>query len=234
MFDWLKRMAGRPRTATKASVSEPAPPVGSVAAPAPVEVPAYGEADLLEDVRRHVARSVASGFARPDEIVEDAVAVFEDEADEALLTATARKALADALAARMVEQATWPAVTDCDRLDAAFAALEAEGVIARHDFTCCGTCGSAEIWDEMRAVRDAGGPVTGYAFYHRQDTERAADGEGLYLAYGAVEEGDAAAVAVGRRIMAGLRAQGLAPECDGRIERRIALPLDWKRRAPPV
>ena len=37
------------------------------------------------------------------------------------------------------------------RVDEALAALEAEGVISRQNFSCCGSCGSSEIWDEIAA-----------------------------------------------------------------------------------
>jgi hypothetical protein len=129
-------------------------------------------------------------------------------------------------------------------LDDAFAALEANGVISRQNFTCCGTCGSAEIWDEMKAVEEAGGPVRGYAFYHMQDTESAADGHGIFPNYGACEEGEEAALAIGRDIVTQLEAQGLNCDwngtqleaqglnCDwnGDWGKRIAVGLDWKRR----
>lgn len=230
MFDWLKRLLGWSQAAPAPTPAErPAPP------PAPAaKAPLYTEDELLEDVRRQVERDLAGGFVPRDEIVRDAVEAFAGELVGAPVEATARRALDEALAARAIEEATWPATTDCDRLDAAFAALEAEGVISRQNFTCCGSCGSSEIWDEMGKVRDAGGPVTGYAFYHQQDTERATEGGGLYFNYGAVEDTEAAAVAVGHRIMARLREQGLEPDWDGRLEQRIGLGLDWKRRAVPA
>jgi hypothetical protein len=235
MFDWLKRVLGQApaapvRAADPAPTAAPAPTAITVPAPA-AKAPLYTEAELLEDVRRQVERDLAGGFVSRDEIVQYAVEAFADEVPGAPVEATARRALDEALAARAIDEATWPAVTDCDRLDAAFAALEAEGVISRQNFTCCGSCGSSEIWDEMGKVRDAGGPVTGYAFYHQQDTERAAEGGGLYFNYGAVEDSEAAALAVGHRIMVRLREQGLEPDWDGRIEQRIGLELDWKRRA---
>ncbi len=44
--------------------------------------------------------------------------------------------------------------------------------IVRQSFSCCGTSGSAEIWDELEAVRAAGGPVSGHEFFHMQDTDQ--------------------------------------------------------------
>jgi len=215
MISWLKRMLG-------GAPSQPAP----ASAPAPVE--AY---DVMEDVRRQIERDVAGGFLTRDEILQGAIDVYEDEADPALVRSEGRRMLDAALAARAREQADWPETTDCDRLDAAFATLEAEGVISRQNFSCCGNCGSGEIWDEIETARAGGRPATGYAFYHQQDTESAAEGYGLYLNYGACEEGPEAAVAIGHQIVNRLQEHGLQTDWDGRIEKRIGVSLDWKRRS---
>ena len=58
----------------------------------------------------------------------------------------------------------------------------------------------------------------------------AVEGGGLYLNYGACEEGEAAAVAIGHRIVAALEDQGLATDWDGRLEQRIGVALVWKKR----
>ncbi|MET9297265.1 hypothetical protein [Streptomyces sp. NPDC003077] len=80
---------------------------------------------------------------------------------------------------RLAEEADWPDVTDVDRVARAFAALEAEGITARMNFTCCATCAHGEICAERREGD------RGYAFFHQQDTEGAADGHGLYIRFGA-------------------------------------------------
>lgn len=186
--------------------------------------------DVLADLREQIERDVAAGFDAPEGIVAGAVAAYEDVADPAFLEVHARHFLAGALAAHAAAQSGWPADTDCDRLDAAFAALERSGVVARQHFTCCGTCGLAEIDREIAAAGTKTGPVRGYTFYHWQDTEAAVDGYGLCLYYGACVDGEAPALAIGREIVAALERQGLKPEWDGSWDRRIELPLDWKRR----
>ena len=65
-------------------------------------------------------------------------------------------------------------------LNRAFAALEEEGVIARLNFTCCGTCASAEIWDEIDDNRE----WKGYIYFHQQDTESLAESGGTYVGFG--------------------------------------------------
>jgi len=66
------------------------------------------------------------------------------------------------------------------RLTQAFAELETIGVIAREDFTCCGTCGHAEIGDERENMPDA----RGFVYYHQQDTERLIEDRATYIGYG--------------------------------------------------
>jgi hypothetical protein len=222
MKSLLDRLFGR-GTSTPSTAMPPAEEM-----PAPTAEPAIEE--KVEWVRDHIRRDVASGFYDEDTILTHAVESFEDEFDPAFLRGTAQRMLREEMAAHARDQQDWPARTDCDRLDDAFAALEAKGVIARQNFTCCGTCGSAEIWDEIKAVDDAGGLTRGYAFYHMQDTERAAEGDGLYLNYGACEEGEVAALAVAKDIVTQLEAHGLRTDWNGSWNQRIAVSLDWKRR----
>lgn len=185
---------------------------------------------LLDDVHHAIRTQVAAGFADADTIIDTTLAVYEDEADPAVLLPHVERFVADVLAAHLAEQATWPAVTDCDRLDAAFAALEEAGIVCRQHFSCCGTCGAAEIWDELALAEEAGRTVRGYAFYHIQDTESAVDGHGLYLNYGALEAGAPAALAVARDVVAELERQGLRTNWNGRWSQRIGVNLTWQRR----
>ena len=200
----------------------------------PEPFPPPDEAEVLEDLRRFVEGQVAAGYMPLDEIAQAGWEYLEGEADEALLRREAERLTREAAAAHAAAMATWPAVTDCDRLDAAFAALEASGILARQDWTCCGTCGVAEMADEAKAALREGRRPHGYVFFHAQDTERAVEGEGVFLNYGSTEGDDDAAVAVGHQIVGALKAQGLEPKWDGSLGRRIELPLDWKRRPRPA
>lgn len=186
--------------------------------------------DALDELHGYVRRHVAAGYLAPAEITRFACEVFADELDPAVLRHHAARYTGEAVAEHRAEQASWPAVTDNDRLEAAFAALERAGIICRQNFSCCGTCGAAEIWDEMAAVEEAGAPVAGYAFFHVQDTEAAVEGDGLYLSYGSVGEGAEAAEAVGRAIVDALEAKGLITVWDGHWSRRIFVQLAWQRR----
>ncbi|MDQ0465148.1 hypothetical protein QO010_002932 [Caulobacter ginsengisoli] len=200
--------------------------------PAPLNASQDAEPDwdTAAEMRAYIERAVAGGFETRDEILQTCEDMAEDILDRQQFRNDAQGYLAERLQAHRAEQATWPEITDCDRLDAAFAALEAKGIVSRQNFSCCGTCGSTEIWDEIDAAREAGLPARGYAFFHMQDTESAVEGYGVYLNYGGCDEGAPAQVAIGHEIVAQLNSQGLETDWDGRLERRIGVSLDWKRR----
>ncbi|MEP9358832.1 hypothetical protein [Sphingomonas sp. KR3-1] len=204
---------------------------GKRAAPeAELAPPAAPPEERDEWVRDQIRRDVASGFYDEDAILTNAADAFADDFTPEELRPLAQQALRQALAEQRAAERHWPDETDCDRLDAAFAQLEEDGVVARQNFSCCGNCGATEIWDEVRAVEDTGTDVRGYAFYHMQDTEGAVEGNGLYLNYGACAEGEDAALAVAREIVAELEAHGLETQWDGTWDKRIGVMLDWKRR----
>jgi uncharacterized protein DUF6891 len=186
--------------------------------------------DVIGELRREIEADVAAGFLDDHEIADRAVESFSDQVDPAVLYPAAERLTEAALRAHARAQATWPAVTDCDRLDAAFAELERRGIVARQNFSCCMNCGSSEIWGEVADARGEGRVVRGCTFYHEQDTRRAAEGGGVLLAFQSTEDGDDAAARVGREIVEVLRAHGLRPEWNGTAARRIAVPMDWKRR----
>ncbi|VTR93929.1 Uncharacterized protein OS=Sphingobium lactosutens DS20 GN=RLDS_20860 PE=4 SV=1 [Gemmata massiliana] len=191
--------------------------------------------DAVEYMRDQIRQQIAAGFDEIDRITESAIEVAAvDGVDTTSLEPIAKRFTHELLEEHFRTQSEWPDRTDCDRLDEAFDELEEKGIVCRQNFACCGTCGSAEIWDEMRATRDRGKTVRGYAFYHMQDTDSAVDGGGLYLGYGATEEGEEAALTVARDVISVLNAHGLETDWNGNWNTRIGVSLDWKRRRPVI
>lgn len=186
------------------------------------------------ELEQWIERQVRMGFEAERALTELAEDLFP-EAERA----TIERALGEAVQRRSARLAEAPR-TDCDRLDDAFSALDRAGVLTRHNFTCCNSCGYAEIWDPIVEREARGQALQGYAFYHRQDTEgvASADGRGLlYLSFGAVDsDEDDDAERVGRVITEALQAEGLETRWDGKAGRRIGVMLDWRRqpKAPPA
>ena len=189
----------------------------------------------FDDLHDFIKVQVAAGYAPVDDIVDEAVDMFaDDEVDTPALRVAARVVAEQVLAAQFAEQATWPPLTDCDRLDAAFAELASAGIVARQHFSCCGTCGANEIRDEMDQARKAGVTPRGFTFFHMQDTEHAIAGDWLYLSYGAADKDQVATIGIGHEVVSILGRHGLAPAWNGKIAHRIALPLLWQRRRTPI
>jgi hypothetical protein len=172
---------------------------------------------------------VRTGFYDRDQLIE----IFcreryaPGDLDEAEVTA----AVDASVAALRVEQASWAHPTDCDRLDAAFAAMRAAGVVALQNAGFTQSDGYDDVRDVVRLTTDPA-RLVGYCFYHGQDLERAVEGRDLYLAFGPLDPKleQSAGLAVGHTIVAALEAQGLSVAWDGTFEQRIAVQdLVWRR-----
>lgn len=188
-------------------------------------------------VRDYAAGVLREGFDAPDTVVMSATEYVADDNgwDEDDVAPVAERVVVELAAGLRREQAAWPAVTDCDLLDSAFDELNAAGITARQNFTCCSNCGHSEIGDEIAADRDDGVAVRGYTFYHMQDTESAAGGGGIYLKFGAVGatgDWEVAETAVGREIFETVRRYGLRAAWSGSPRESVRVDLDWKRRLP--
>ena len=186
--------------------------------------------ETISKMREYIRREVAGGFSSADEICHIAVEIYSDKHDPSVLFPYARTLFQEMMDAQLREQANWEKTTDCDRLDQVFGDLESQGIISRQNYSCCGTCGSGEIWEEMVALQSEGKNVRGYTFYHEQDTQHAVDGEGLYLNYGSIEENVPAQIDIGYEIIRVLNQHDLATDWDGDLQNRIFVKLNWRRR----
>ena len=189
--------------------------------------------EVIDMIGWCITRDVVAGFVPVDEIVDNVLEVVSGNHDPEQLRSYAEDLLHGIIQVHLDTQRQWPAVTDCDRLEAAFAKLEDTGIICRPDYTCCGKCGAGEIREEIKQQRQAGREVRGYVFYDFQDTQRAVGGDGLCLNYGSVLMSEKADVGIGWEIVTTLQTEGLEVSWDGMLRHRIIVRLDWKRRLPP-
>lgn len=203
---------------------------------------------LRDSIRSHAQRVLRNGFLTSEDIerdlreyADDDITDYDLELEDDALHQLASEELAAARKAHHAEMASWPKVTDCDRLDAAFTELNAMGIMARHNWTCCSTCGNSQMSDELRRLKGRvnNTPIIGHVFYHEQDTERAAEGGGLYLGFGSTlkagsdAEFEQRSVAIARTACDVLAKHGLKTIWDGTFDHRPLIKLDWKRRGVP-
>lgn len=184
----------------------------------------------LEDLRSFIAYRVQEGFESVHEIVENASDFALDKYEREDLLPDIKRITAELLAAHRTEQAEWEGLTDCDRLDEAFAVLNRQGIVARQDFSCCNNCGFTEIWDEIEE-EEKHQTIEGYLFYHLQATQTAIESGKLQMAYGCVEEDEAILIAIVNKIVAELRRVGLNASWEGTVYHPIVVDgLVWRRR----
>jgi len=243
---WLRDTSGEETGALAATPSAEAAPAGAAAGGERTAIggerdaaTAAGEPAPLDfdtELRTAITRDVGMGFMTEADIIAVEVEAFAEARPGEDLRPLVARLTRQLLLAHRRAQRTWPSPTDCERLDAAFAALEAEGILARQDYEDCQTCGHAAARRELAA---AGERTRGYVFYHQQDTESAYDTGELYLAYGAAAEAcegsqcepERALVAIGNAVVAALRAQGLTVSWNGSGDTRILVSgLTWRRR----
>ena len=191
---------------------------------------------LVGDMGLLIRREVAGGFSTRQEIIDFAVDRFQGQDKERELRALAEELAGSIFYQHRKAQKGWPLVTDCDRLDIAFAQLAEKDIVTRHNFDC--DLEDAEyiedIVDEMDKVIASGKRARGYAFYHRLDTAVAVEGSGLCISFGTGRrsESEEGAVRIGNEVADTLRQQGLAVDWNGSGKTRISVWLEWKRRRP--
>jgi hypothetical protein len=186
--------------------------------------------EILEDLHSFIAYRVLEGFESVHDIVTNATNYARETYGREDLQSDIRRLTAELLAAHRAEQAGWDGPTDCDPLDEAFASLNRQGIVARQDFSCCNTCGFAEIWDEVEE-EERRQAVAGFVFYHLQCTERAIESGQLLLAYGCLEDDPAALERVAKKIVGELRGVGLNASWQGTAAHPIVVDgLAWRRR----
>ena len=198
------------------------------------------KAQILEYLHEQIDIHVRCGYQSEDEVMETIEEQVRDEFRESgdgavePLLAEARQRMA----VQKKKEETWTERTANDRLDVAFAALEARGIVALQDAGYTMSDG----WSDVAEARDYPSDAWGATFFHRQDVERGVQGDGLNLAYGAFVEGDQhepESIRLGHEICEVLRAHGVEVEWNGSINTRIqVLPFEWKKRrwtiAPPA
>jgi hypothetical protein len=202
----------------------------------PEEVPDLPD-EVREQVEERVRELLRCGYDGRAALTEAAEEYLVDEGgpsrsseaesggDRPVSRAQARQLVDRLWLERVAEQRTWEGTTDPERLTRAFEALDAAGITARENFTCCRTCGTAEIGAE-RAEGDRG-----FVYFHEQCTEGAAAGHGLMLLYGGFDGSADTTTAVGHEVVAALAAAGLSTQWDGTPDKAITVaPLMWHKR----
>jgi hypothetical protein len=190
------------------------------------------------EARRSVDHLIARGFIDEPNIVERVAeqllfseeGIGDEEASFEDIESAIKPLVAERLEKRRRAEQRWKRLTDCDKLDLAFADLEEQGIIARQDYWCCARCAHSAAGYEIFGNERGTDFWKGYVFYHEQDTDGAPGGS-LLLGFGAYEDGDEAMKEVARTVIETLGRYKLKAEWNGKPDTRIdVVDLNWRWR----
>lgn len=200
-------------------------------APRSAEYAPMADGVTEEDLRDWVRSFVWTGEYHADEIpwlIEDSL-FPGDTVDQDWL----RDVIAAEIAAKREAERAWPPVTDCDRLDRVFLALQRQGIIALHRAGFTQSDGLEEVEDDYHETGGEASGYSGHCFYTEQDQKGALDGSGMHIGFGHVSGDDTKGVEVGRLLQAALEAEGFGVEWNGTIGSRLFIKgFRWQRRGP--
>ncbi|MCR8958182.1 hypothetical protein M0765_010725 [Variovorax sp. S2] len=194
-----------------------------------------------EDTRARIHELVWCGFY-PDADVEWLITDEYLDPDE--LTgedrAWVKAEAARICAAKRADEARWPEQTEYDRLEAVFAQLRSEKIIALHRAGNTLSDGHDDVREQWRAAGRLESGTRGCCFYHSQDLDSAVRTGRMHLAFSGgmipeIEQREANTVAIGHRIVELLRAAGFEARWNGDVSQRIEADLgQWRKRGPSV
>jgi hypothetical protein len=207
---------------------------------------------LRELIRWRMLGELRLGKRSDDEIIQHCVEVYvqdecpEGEWDEFEQFAADEFKRAGAQLA--LECEAWPKETDCDRMDRVEKALRERGIVLWQVSPCCDTCTCSELGMRIKEIegRHPGflEQVRGYAFFIDQNMpEMLADSTeiSLYLGYGWIppegsqppdKEREINSLRIAHEVCDCLRAEGVEPDWDGKLSRKIGVKINWQRREP--
>jgi hypothetical protein len=192
-----------------------------------------GKKPLLKEAERVATSAILAGFTPRETLIERVIDTILDNStdknDDHLSTADqdARRIVTRLWDEQLHKQEGWPDETDADRIERAFAALEKKNILTRMNFTCCNTCGSAEIGGD-RQEEDRG-----YAFFHEQSMETAISNGELYINFGSFSRSVTRDVEVGKTIVRALKKAGLTVKWNNDPDTKIKVEsVRWLRRLP--
>ena len=166
------------------------------------------EADILEDIPELVDDELGDS---DDDLVDD-------------LTAEAHRLIRE----QRLREDGWREANLNDAIDRAFDELNERGIIALQNAGYTTSEGWSDA-NELASEQDT--PPRGAVFYHGQDLERAVEGGGLMLAFGAYSEDPAASEAVAGEVVQTLQRHGVPVQWNGSLDRRLEIPpFEWRKR----
>lgn len=188
----------------------------------------YDEEDILVAIRRHV-------WAATFDADEIGIVVSEDFLMEPAQKAWLRERIDAELRSKLAEEATWPTVTDCDRLDQVFETLQAQGIMVEQDVGMTKSDALEIVTEAFQWAQEDGEAegIEGYCYYTGQDLEHVFEAGELWLGFGHFAGKEELALEIGERIKSTLEVAGFVVQWQGDEQARMVVKgFRWQRRSP--
>jgi hypothetical protein len=178
---------------------------------------------------KYIQTQVWSGFYLQDEIVEVVREVVFDP--DPMNEDWVRGRIQEEFQAKKEAEATWPNVTDCDRLDLVFTEIENQNILVLENAGYTLSDGRSDVTEAWYSLGAEDSDIVGYCYYHGQDLDGVMASGNLYLAFGDILGTDEKGLEVGRMIVREFRALGFTVEWDESINTRILIKrIKWQKR----
>lgn len=184
----------------------------------------------LELLKFEMHRTIALGARMPAELVDPVRRVLTEGGFEAGAHVAAHDLVCGELADFERDKATWPASTDCDRLEAAFCLLESRGILARYQDDCY-YMDNAALWRELYARLSSNAPARGFVFYDWDEACRAWLENEMDLYFEPATQNEDARREIGDEIVAVLRDHGFEPYRRKGPMASINIGITWQQRS---
>lgn len=248
MFEFLRKIFSREGQADPTRVRPPRPaPAGAgggavgddddddrrpTSPPLPAAIRAEGPlaAQDRDFVLKTLRMMVWAGFDSRKDILDAALAGLTDGPDAPYASRLWIAAQLDQMIAEKKSAETaWPPTVEYDRLEAAFDALNDQGVVAAPAAGYSREEARAEAWADYAEAKGPARAKPGVAFYALADVESAIDGGPFAVSSEPTTRGDEADLAA--RVSRALTAAGFSviPESGGRLRLRDFV---WRKRSP--
>lgn len=185
------------------------------------------------DISAAITRLVWSGFDAKDDVRDAAIHETQPPVQSATDLAWLDRQIDQEWSKKQAAEATWPARTDFNRLDDAFKAIRADGILAKHN---AGNTQSDARDDASEEWHQLGGPksgIKGFVFYHGQDVEGVRADGNLYIGFGTAPQGTVPALTIAQQSVAHLKKAGFNVTAPPDVDTRIVISgIDWKKRSP--
>jgi hypothetical protein len=203
-----------------------------------------------ESITRYIQGSLRLAKLQHEEIITNAFEIYVmdecPESEQAVFQNFARTELARLDHELGIEKVTWPAITDCDRLDAVQQSLLENNIVFWQASPCCDSCTMGEFEDRIKLLENhcpgIDDRIRGYAFFIDQNLPEylsKSSTMAVYLAYGwisfdrnPVDEVtyNNKAIEIAHEVCDALNVEGFVTNWNGELSNKIMLRLNWQRR----